>query len=279
MKHTKKLFASIATLAIAAFAAFGASACGGNVNPPSQETDKLQILRNAVEMQPDNLTVMTTDTRTDKFDYYVPKASRLWTEGDVGKSYLDDSDNPLFPMKKYTSAKREGDFVYTKTCTENLEMQGTEYEFQVFREESNLNNYGDYSQGNNPYTSGQWIGRFAGCWRQDWFFSCYISASNGGTALGFEDAINNIFNNPDYSYSYDQSSNTFVFGGIYFATVLNMNVTGYYPCSLSVKLDGQNRLSKTVCNFKGNGSLTSVYGYTNTDFDIPQNVLDLLEAA
>jgi len=275
MKYTKKLVTAISLTAVSAFSFLCISACNQE-SPPPEEPDRLQLLYGATnsDVFTENVTVTTTDTRTDKYGYYSPKTIKLWTEGDKGKSYLDDTDNPTNPNKIYRVANKDGTVVHVKGCKENVDQQGTEYAFQISDlSDWDLNNYG---YGELTYTSAQWIGRCAGFWSHTWLNGCSISAKREGQGwpLGL-----GSFN--EYEYQYTESTNTFVFVNVYYVRYLNEHyeeiTPEYHPCTVTIKLDSLNRLSQAICNVENNGVLTSTYEYGNATIDIPQNVLDFME--
>ncbi len=280
MRNTKKAIVVTALSAIAVLSACCMGACNNQTenNPPADpKIEASQALSKAFQskMFVDNVTVTTTDTRTNKFGYYVPKVRKIRVDGNEGKAYLDDSGNPEFPAKRYAVATQNGDSVSEKTCRQDLndDVRGTEYEYSVPPQPNiwNLNNYAEY--GTDKYTAAQWIGRCIGL-DGDWIDNFRISDVESG--MGF--ALDNALFNGNFQFEYSKSTSTVEFKNVYYVQTYNMDVLGYHSCSVTVKLDAQNRFSKVVCNFTNNGALTSTYEYGNTTVDIPQNVLELLNA-
>lgn len=276
MKSTRKTVVAAVLSAVAVLAACCMGACANqtpDAPPKDPKIEASQALSKAFQanMYADNVTVTTTDTRTNKFGYYVPKVRKLRVDGNEGKAYLDDSGNPEFPEEQYAVAKKDGDSVSVKTCRHDLNEQVPEYEYSVPPQPNiwNLNNYGEY--GTDKYTESQWIGRCI-LLGGDWIEQCHISASEEG--MGF--ALDNALFNGDFPFEYTESTNTVEFKNVYYVQTYNMDVLGYHPCSVTVKLDSQNRFSKVICNFTDNGVLTSTYEYGNTTIGFPQNVEDML---
>ena len=271
MKNIKKLLTSAVLSSAVLLALCVPSACSPDV--PSHgggDTEELKIFqRFTAAMEADfyveNVTVTTTDTRTDKFGLYVPKTRAVWTENGNGKSFLDRSAGE-FPSKFYNTAHKSGNSIELVSYFERLYEP---YDKGKYKNTIDLNDYAEYKHG--KYTGEQWIGRFVGFNGEDWFQSCKVSQTSGGTPYGFDELDLSTFD----GYSYVRETNCYNFENIYYTVTDNMNVTASYACSFFIKLDAQNRLSEVKCGFNGNGAITSAYVYGNASVDIPQNLLDL----
>lgn len=271
MKNKKKFFTAIALSAIAVISAFGLGACN--------ERDDFRLLSDALqkELFAENLTVTTTDTRTDKFGYSVPRVIMSQADENGGKYFSDDTDHPTLPNRQYTVSNKEADRLYLNTCIEKTNLQNTEHRLEISMHEIDLTMHGDY--GKDKYTAAQWIGRFLG-YRSDviWMNNSCFSANDGGPQYNFENTIRNIFQCEEFPYTYTKATNTYAFPDIYYVMRENDETLGYCSCSLTIKLDAQNRFSNVVCSFPGNGAITSVYEYGNAAVEIPQNILDAMNA-